>query len=60
MNESICERFYEETARIEKLEQSVEFYKSRCDELQRVQKRMRDPERKLVCDILANGHTLLR
>ena len=36
---------------------SLEFYKTRCDALQRVQARMRDPERKMVCDILANGTT---
>ena len=39
------------------LERSLSFYRSRCEELQRVQKLMRDPERKAVCDILANGST---
>lgn len=34
---------------------SCDFYKNRCDELQKVQKTFRDPERKMVCDILANG-----
>lgn len=33
------------------------FYKRRCEALQAIQDRMRDPERKAVCDILANGET---
>jgi len=41
-----------------KLRRSTAFYKSRCDELQRWQSAMRDPERTLVCDVLANGQTL--
>lgn len=40
------------------LQHSNEFYECRCNLLQKVQKHMRDPERTLVCDILANG-TLL-
>ena len=35
-----------------------DFYKRRHDELQGVQSKMRDPERTMVCDILANGHLL--
>ncbi len=34
------------------------FYKRRCDALQKWQSKMRDPERTIVCDILANGCTL--
>ena len=41
----------------EELERRRQFYKRRCDDLQRVQNQMRDPERKMVCDILANGMT---
>lgn len=37
---------------------ALEFYRRRCDLLQREQQRMRDPERTLVCDALANGHLL--
>jgi len=37
---------------------SREFYKRRCDALQKWQSKMRDPERTIVCDILANGRTL--
>ena len=40
------------------LRHSAAFYKRRCDELQRWQSAMRDPERTLVCDVLANGDTL--
>ena len=41
--------------RIEGLEDSVRFFAIRCEELQEIQSRMRDPERQMVCDILANG-----
>ncbi len=34
------------------------FYKTRCELLQKVQKYMRDPERQIVCDILANNSLL--
>jgi len=34
------------------------WYKKRVDMLGREQRRMRDPERTLVCDILANGQLL--
>jgi hypothetical protein len=37
---------------------SRDFYKRRADALQQWQHKMRDPERTIVCDILANGHTL--
>lgn len=40
------------------LERSLEFYKARMNNLQCWQSSMRDPERKIVCDILANGFTL--
>ena len=39
-------------------QKSRDFYRRRCDLLQEWQGRMRDPERTLVCDILANGQTL--
>lgn len=42
---------------IESLERSLEFYKKRAEMLQCWQSSMRDPERKIVCDILANGFT---
>lgn len=37
--------------------QAREFFGSRCVALQEIQSQMRDPERKAVCDILANGKT---
>lgn len=37
---------------------SRKFYKRRCDMLQREQKNFRDPERIMVCDILANAQLL--
>lgn len=42
---------------LRKLCESRDFYKHRCEALQAVQSNMRDPERKTVCDILANGST---
>jgi hypothetical protein len=33
-----------------------QYYKHRADLLQLWQSKMRDPERKIVCSILANGH----
>lgn len=44
--------------KIEKLESSLQFYKSRCELFQKVQKYMEDPERTIVCDILANNSLL--
>lgn len=38
------------------IEKATDFYKRRCDALQQAQKEMRDPERQMVCDILANGY----
>jgi len=37
---------------------SLDFYRSRIVMLSNEQKRMRDPERTLVCDIIANGQLL--
>ena len=41
----------------ERTSNSRDFYMRRCEALQAVQDKMRDPERKAVCDILANGST---
>ena len=43
---------------IEDLRSSLDFYQRRCEALQSWQSKMRDPERTIVCDILANGFTL--
>lgn len=42
---------------IDRLRHSRDFYARRCEALQAIQSKMRDPERKAVCDILANGET---
>lgn len=42
---------------IDALRRSLEFYRRRSEALQAIQHHMRDPERKAVCDILANGQT---
>lgn len=49
------ERIAELEAEIQGLREGERFYRKRCDELQAIQSRMRDPERQMVCDILANG-----
>ena len=41
-----------------RLEHSESFYRRRCEALQAWQSSMRNPERVIVCDILANGFTL--
>lgn len=43
---------------LKELRDTAAFYKRRCDALQAWQSSMRDPERTVVCDILANGFTL--
>ena len=43
---------------LEAMRTSRDWYKKRCEMLGEVQKHMRDPERTLVCDILANGMLL--
>ncbi len=43
---------------LEDARQSLDFYRSRVQTLQRWQSKMRDPERTIVCDIIANGCTL--
>jgi hypothetical protein len=44
--------------KINRIKSSLEFYKIRCDSLQGLQSSMRDPERTIVCDVLANGGVL--
>lgn len=46
-----------ESLLFEDVANSLAFYKRRCEALQAIQDKMRDPERKAVCDILANGIT---
>ncbi len=43
---------------LEDARQSLDFYRRRVQALQRWQSKMRDPERTIVCDIIANGCTL--
>lgn len=43
---------------LKKARRACEWYKKRCDLLQSNQSKMRDPERTIVCDILANGSLL--
>jgi len=46
------------TDAMRRFERSESFYRRRCEALQSLQSSMRDPERVIVCDILANGFTL--
>jgi hypothetical protein len=45
-------------ASVERLQRSADFYRRRVDLLQQWQSRMRDPERTIVCDIIANAQML--
>ncbi len=45
------------SGQMETLQASRNFYALRCEALQAIQSKMRNPERKAVCDILANGST---
>ena len=57
-----CTEYYGNHDAFVKFAQAVceknDFYKTRCKLLQKVQKYMRDPERQIVCDILANNSLL--
>jgi len=53
-----CKALKECLEEADRLQGEAAFYKRRCDALQGWQSRMRDPERTVVCDILANGFTL--
>ena len=55
--EGLIEQHARDSQELRRLCQSRDFYKQRCEALQAVQPNMRDPERKAVCDILANGST---
>lgn len=57
--DSSLEKWFPLTAEeIEGLKFSLDFYRRRVELLQQWQSRMRDPERTIVCDIIANGQTL--
>jgi len=67
MSDAMAAKLDKETAELklltaegerDKARASRDFYTRRCDMLQAEQKRMRDPERTLVCDIPANGQLL--
>jgi hypothetical protein len=47
------------STKLSDLRASLDFYKRRADELQKAQSKMRDPERTMVCDILASGTLLV-
>lgn len=55
--EGWVEQHQRDSKELRRLCASRDFYKARCEALQAVQSSMRDPERKAVCDILANGAT---
>ncbi len=55
--EGLIEQHARDSQELRRLCQSRDFYKLRCEALQAAQSNMRDPERKAVCDILANGST---
>jgi len=61
-DDGTCSEYYGNPDAFLKFAQSIiktnDFYRKRCELLQKVQKYMRDPERTIVCDILANNSLL--
>ena len=45
---------------LQEARETIARYSKKCMTLQKEQKKMRDPERQIVCDILANGFTMQR
>lgn len=57
--DSSLEKWFPLTAdELKKLRRSLDFYRCRVELLQEWQSRMRDPERTIACDIIANGQML--
>jgi hypothetical protein len=40
-----------------RLKEEIFFYKTRCEFLQGIQDKFKNPERKVICDVLANGYS---
>lgn len=53
-----ADKIEQQEREIKRLRAEVAFYKRRVQAMGRWQSRMRDPERTVVCDIIANGFTL--
>jgi len=59
LNWQMADELFADAAKVlSRLEHEAAFYKRRVQALEQWQSRMRDPERTVVCDILANGFTL--
>lgn len=56
-NYTLAGRVLHAEAEVERVTAQRDWQQARNDALQKVQRHMRDPERKVVCDILANGTT---
>jgi hypothetical protein len=59
LNWQMADELFADAAKVlSRLEHEAAFYRRRVQALGGWQSRMRDPERTVVCDILANGFTL--
>lgn len=56
--EHVAKHMEQLEAQVAELAESRDWYKRRLDRLQREQEHFRDPERIMLCDIIANGHLL--
>lgn len=52
-----AEQLAKEVRELAEAKRRADWFENRCNTLQLAQTNMRDPERKMVCDILANGKT---
>lgn len=53
--EELLDRLEEAEKERDEMLESKKWYQRRCELMQEQQSKMRDPERTMVCDILANG-----
>lgn len=59
LNWQMADELFADAAKVlARLEHEASFYRRRVQALEQWQSRMRDPERTVVCDIIANGFTL--
>jgi len=53
---SLCQIPYaKQILKIEELERSLEFYRMRCNVIEKEHRSFKEPERTIICNILANG-----
>lgn len=51
----LLRQYDQQQAEIKRLTDELEFYRTRCEVLQMEQSKFREPERTVLCNVLANG-----